>query len=382
MSSDSLKVAIVHDELVRRGGAEIVLEELLRIFPRADVFALYAGNTPKMTVDGTTYTIKTSSLQKLPLWFRLHPGRLLPFLPQAAEQFDLSPYELVLSSASGFAKAIVTRSDILHICYCHTPTRYLWDAYQASIKNRPNVHIPLRFLLHYLRMVDFAAAQRPDAYIANSEYTKSRIQTYYRRESVVVYPPIDTEFFTPNRNISKSIQKPEGYFLCVGRLTQEKRFDQAIQVVEKLGLNVKIVGTGSDEKRLKKLAGKHTEFLGNISREQLRETYRSARALIQPGVEDFGMSSVEALACGIPVIAYGKGGITEIIVNGVQGILYNAPLPEVLAEAMRQFLRIERAFHPGNLQKRAMKFGTEAFRASIREQVEYMLQVRNTKDTL
>jgi glycosyltransferase involved in cell wall biosynthesis len=151
-----------------------------------------------------------------------------------------------------------------------------------------------------------------------------------------------------------------------------------MQVVEKLGLQLKIVGVGNDEDRLKKLAGKHTEFLGQVSREQLRDLYRQARAFIQPGVEDFGMASVEALACGIPVIAYGKGGISEIVVNGVQGILYQDQLPETLAEAMRQFLRIERAFYPGNLQKRAMMFSREAFQTGISEQVEHILQVRNT----
>ncbi|MEK7499380.1 MAG: glycosyltransferase, partial [Patescibacteria group bacterium] len=271
-----LKVAIVHDELIRRGGAEVVLEELLKIYPQADVFALYAGNVPKMTVDGKTYDIKTSSLQKMPLWFRMHPGRLLPFLPQAAEQFDLSSYDVVISSASGFAKGVVTRSGVPHICYCHTPTRYLWDGYQNVLKNRKGNNIVLRLLFHYLRMVDFTAAQRPDAYIANSKYTASRIKTYYRKESSVVYPPIDTDFYTPLRSAFAGATggAAPGFFLCVGRLTREKRFDHAIQVAEKLGLKLKIVGVGRDEARLKKIAGKHTEFLGAVSKEQLRDLYR------------------------------------------------------------------------------------------------------------
>ncbi|MDA1169124.1 MAG: glycosyltransferase [bacterium] len=374
MPTNSLKVAIVHDELIRRGGAEIVLEELLRMYPNADVFALYAGNVPKMTVSGKTYNIQTSSLQKMPLWFRMHPGRLLPFLPQAAEQFDLSSYDVVISSASGFAKGIVTRSGVPHICYCHTPTRYLWDGYQNVLKNRRGKNIALRLLFHYLRMVDFTAAQRPDAYIANSEYTKSRINTYYRMHSTVVYPPIDTNFYVPGS--AQSMKKD--YFLCVGRLTREKRFDHAIQVAEKLGLQLKIVGVGRDESRLKKIAGSQTEFLGAVSQEQLRDLYRSARAFIQPGVEDFGMSSVEALACGTPVIALGKGGILEIVTNGVQGVLYRDQLPENLAEAIRQFLRIERAFYPGNLQRQAMRFSTEVFRSGIAKQVEHLLSLRNT----
>ncbi|HLC49364.1 MAG TPA: glycosyltransferase [Candidatus Andersenbacteria bacterium] len=376
MPTNPPKIAIVHDELIRRGGAEIVLEELLTMYPQADVYALYAGNVPKMTINGKTYDIKTSSIQKMPLWFRKHPGRLLPFLPQAAEQFDLSSYDLVISSSSGFAKGVVTRSGVPHLCYCHTPTRYLWDSYQAVLSNRHGKNILFRLLSHYLRMVDFTIAQRPDAYIANSEYTKSRITTYYRKDSVVVYPPIDTNFFLPGN--AQNLKRE--YFLCVGRLTKEKRFDHAIHVAEKLGLHLKIVGVGSDEVRLKNIAGKYTEFLGKVSKEELRDLYRSARALIQPGIEDFGMAAVEALACGTPIIAYGKGGILEIVTNGVHGILYQDQLPETLAEAIRQFLRIERAFYPGNLQKRAMKFGRAAFQKGISEQVEHLFRLRNTSN--
>jgi len=297
----------------------------------------------------------------------------LPLLPQAAEQFDLSGYDLVISSASGFAKGVVTRSSVPHLCYCHTPTRYLWDASLAVLAHRSRSRLLLRLLFHYLRMVDFTAAQRPDVYITNSLYTKSKIQTYYRRTSNVVYPPIDTTFFTPSRSTGKRT-----YFLCVGRLSREKRFDHAIAVAEKLGFNLIIAGTGQDEKRLKRLAGRHTTFVGKVSQEQLRDLYRGARALIQPGVEDFGMAAVEALACGTPVVALGEGGILEIIRPGVQGIVYDDPLPESLAEAIRQFLRIERAFHPSNLQKCAMRFTVEKFREGISREVEHLLNVRNT----
>ena len=374
MMSTDLKVALVHDELTRRGGAEMVLEELLCMYPQADVYALYAGNTPKMTLNGKTYTIRTSSLQKFPAWMRKRPGRLLPFLPQAAEQFDLSPYDIVISSASGFAKGVITRSHVPHLCYCHTPNRYLWDSSHAVLKNNKRLSIILRMLFHYLRMVDFAFAQRPDAYISNSLYTKLRVERYYRKKSSVVYPPVDTHFFTPNH----TFKQKQNYFLLVGRLTREKKFDQAIEVAEKLGLHLKIAGTGADEARLRKIAGKHTEFLGKVDRETLRDLYRGARAYIQPGVEDFGIAAVEALACGTPVIALGKGGVLEIVRRGVHGILYDDALPELLAEAIRQFMRIEMAFHAGNLQKQAMNFSTESFRQAISHEVEYLLQVRNT----
>ncbi|MEO6078043.1 MAG: glycosyltransferase [Candidatus Andersenbacteria bacterium] len=367
------KVALVHDELIRRGGAEQVLEELIRMYPNADIYSLYAGNKPSLTVDGKKYKIHTSSLQKWPAWFRKHPGRMLPFLQQAVEEFDLSQYDIVISSVSGFAKGVITRSNVPHLCYCHTPTRYLWDAsHTVSNKRRFSKYI-LNFLFHYLRMIDFASAQRPDAYIANSNYTKHKIQTYYKRDSVVVYPPIDTQFFTPS---SKLLKKE--YFLCVGRLTSEKKFDHAIAVAEKLQMRLIIAGTGNDYRRLRRMAGKYTEFTGRVDKETLRALYRNARALIQPGVEDFGMTAVEALACGTPVIAYGEGGVAEIVRDGAHGILYKEQLPETLAEAIRQFLRLEHKFLAGNLQTQALLFSVDKFRKGIQKQVENCMQLRNT----
>lgn len=370
------RIAIVHDELIRRGGAEEVLEELVRMYPQADIYALYAGNVPKMTIDGVTHDIKTSSLQKLPTWFRKHPGRMLPFLPQAAEQFDLSKYDLVISSSSGFAKGVVTRSQIPHLCYCHTPTRYLWDATLAVTKKYKVLGFPLQLLFHYLRMVDFAAAQRPNAYIANSKYTQQKIQMYYRRESTIVYPPINTTFFTPS--FAKASDGKPPYLLCVGRLTPEKHFDQVIAVAEKLQIPLVIAGTGSEYKRLRAMAGKYTSLVGRVDRESLRELYRNARAFVQPGVEDFGMASVEALACGTPVIALAEGGASEIVTNGVHGVLYQECLPETLGEAIRQFLRLEHSFNTSKLQQQAMKFSADNFRKGIAKQVEYLLQLRNT----
>ena len=224
-------------------------------------------------------------------------------------------------------------------------------------------------------MLDFTFAQRPDAYIANSQYTKHKIKTYYRKDSVVVYPPIDTHFYTPSF-AKASDGKP--YFLCVGRLTPDKKFDHAILVAEKLGLKLIIAGTGRDKNRLEKMAGKHTHFAGAVPKEKLRELYRNARALIQPGIEDFGMTAAEALACGTPVIAYGAGGITEIARNGVHGILYPEQLPETLAEALRTFIAKEKTFSASRLQQHALQFSVDRFREGVAKQVEHLLEVRNT----
>lgn len=363
MSLGDLKVALVHDELVRRGGAEQVVEELLHIFPQADVYALYSSNNPRLTAGGKTYVIHTTFLQKFPLWFRRHPRRLVALLAHAVERIDLSDYDLVISSSSAFAKGVITRSNIPHICYCHTPTRYLWERRERGMRALGQ---------HFLRLADFAGGQRPDSYLANSRYTAQRVWRYYRRRSAVVYPPIHTEFYTP-------LPIPRLHFLAVGRLVQSKYFDQAITVCEKLRLPLRIVGVGQKYKQLKQLAGKYTTFLGKLSDEQLREQYRGARALLQPGVEDFGMASVEALACGTPIIAVNAGGIREIVTSPTLGILYRESQPELLAEAIRQFLERDEPFNPATLQQAALKFSRAQFAAGITKTVEATLSARQNE---
>jgi glycosyltransferase involved in cell wall biosynthesis len=351
-------MALVHDELTRRGGAEVVFEELAELFPQADLFTLYAGRA-QMRVAEALRPVRTSFLQRLPTWFRRHPGRLLPLLSYAAEQFDFANYEVVISSASGFAKAIITRSLVPHICYCHTPTRYLWDdAATAWRQAPPGAKWAARLLLHYLRLIDYAAAARVTIFIANSEYTQARIAKYYRRQSEVIYPPVKTDFFTPASTTKK-------YFLAVGRLTPSKNFEQAIRVCEKLELPLIIVGSGREEWRLKHLAGKHTRFTGAVTDKELRQLYRGAQALLQPGIEDFGLASAEALACGTPVIACGEGGSREIVSSSQLGILYQGATEEALGEGIGRFLRSGRRYSPEILQKSTLRFSTASFRHNI-----------------
>ncbi|MCH8748508.1 glycosyltransferase [Patescibacteria group bacterium] len=377
MSKKTLSVALVHDELIRRGGAETVLEELLRLYPEADVYSLYAG-VPRIVVDDISYPVQTTYLQRLPLWFRRHPRRLLLLLPNAAEQIDLAHYDVVISSSSGFAKAVVTRSLVPHICYCHTPTRYLWDAhdevYQRTTKLKRFLAAPV---LHRLRLVDFAAAQRVDTFVANSHWTQQRIRSFYGRASQVIYPPVDTTFYTPFRSAGNSAtsraqnlpadQRP---FLCVGRLTASKYFDRAIQVCEKLALPLIIVGTGYEASRLRKLAGRHTRFVNYISREQLRTYYRTARALLQPAAEDFGIAAVEAQACGLPVIAYGIGGASETVLPTKTGLLYDTPNLEALADAVRRFIDLEPTLEPAIITQHAGQFSTARWRDAMLSVVE------------
>jgi glycosyltransferase involved in cell wall biosynthesis len=372
MSLGDLKVALVHDELTRRGGAEIVFEELAAMFERADLYALYAGE-PRLLSGGTARSVHTSFLQRLPVWFRRHPSRLLPLLPQAAEQFDLSSYDVVISSASAFAKSLVTRVNVPHICYCHAPTRYLWNSGNEAPGRVPRLlRAPGKAALHYLRLVDFAAAQRVDLFAANSEFTRQGIATYYRRPSDVVYPPIDTAFYTPQPRGSHK----KDYFLAVGRLTDAKNFDQAVRVSEKMRLPLIVVGTGAAKQRLRSLAGNQVRFVGRVSDEELRSYYRGARAFLQPGEEDFGMAAAEALACGTPVIAYGGGGSAEVVQHGRTGILYDDPREEALAEALRQFLMTPRSFPSEMLQQSVLKFSRQRFREGIEKIVQKALETR------
>lgn len=386
MSQPTLKVALVHDELVRRGGAEIVFEELIRIFPQAEVYTLYAGNKPIVDVDGKRYHVRTSFLQTLPLWFRRHPSRMLPFLLYAAERFDFSAFDIVISSSSGFAKGIITRASIPHLCYCHTPTRYLWDATHEVTKT---YRAPFRFmgkvLLHFLRLADFAAAQRPNVLVANSSYTKERIRRVYRRESDVIYPPIDTAFYTPLPAVAKAMAgaalsgsvgrgTTSAPFVTLGRLTRTKYIEHAIIACEKLGLPLVVIGSGSDEKRLRTFARRHAKFLGKVSQAEVREQLRGARALLQPGIEDFGMAAAEALACGTPVIAFNEGGVKEIVRPTKDGVLYDSQQPEQLAEAIHRFLAIESTFERAALQRQAGQFSRYRFAEGMQRMVMKTLQ--------
>lgn len=369
------KVAIIHDEFTRRGGAEVVVEEMLRLIPQAQLFALYAG-TPKIRVGDREMRIKCSFLQKLPLWWRRHPSRMLPLLPQAAEQFDLAGFDLVISSASGFCKGVITRVDVPHLCYCHTPTRYLWEATHDAIKATwPGGRWLARLVLHYLRLVDFAAAQRVDRFAANSKYTQKRIANYYRRTSDVIYPPIDTAFFTPAAEENKfQLNRQDRYFLCVGRCNANKRFDQVIKVMNKLGYPLVVIGRGRESKKWQRLAGDRTKFVGQVDRIELRKYYRQARALIQPGIEDFGMAAAESLACGTPVIALGKGGVMEIVRPDETGIVYEDQSEEELAEALRRFNLLEKKFTRERLQNSVLRFSQRKWQTAMLSVMQTMLK--------
>jgi len=314
-----MKVALVHDHLAQDGGAEKVLKVLSDMFPRAPIYTLlYERKNAVKYYQGRQ--IETSIIQKLPGGVN-HYQWYMPFMPMAVEFFDMSNYDLVISDSSSFAKGVITSSQTLHLCYCHTPTRYLWsDTHQYINELHYNKYFKkiISLVLNYIRMWDKLAADRVDAYIANSEFVAKRIKKYYKRDSVVIYPPVETEKFKISQTVGD-------YFLIGGRLAPYKRVDLAVEACKKTGKKLKIFGQGVDLPRLKNLArgAGNIEFLGRVDDAVLAELYGRSLAFIHPQEEDFGITAVEVQASGRPVIAYRRGGALETVEEGVTGEFFN-----------------------------------------------------------
>ena len=356
-----MKVALVHDHLAQDGGAERVLKVLAEIFPEAPIYTLLFE--PKNADKYYRHRrIETSIIQKLPGGIS-HYQWYMPFMPMAVEFFDMSGYDLVISDTSSFAKGIITSSHTLHICYCHTPTRYLWsDTHQYINELKYNKYFKkvISLVLNYIRMWDKLAADRVDEYIANSRFVAGRIKKYYKRESVVIYPPVETEKF----KISDSIAD---YFLIGGRLAPYKRIDVAVETFKKTGKKLKIYGDGVDLLRLKKMARGHKniEFLGWVDDAAKAELYSHSLAFIHPQEEDFGITAVEAMASGRPVIAYRSGGALETVQDGITGIFFDEQTPESLAEAINKFDASK--FDSKIIRQHAEKYSVARFKKEIGE---------------
>ena len=366
-----MRIALVHDYLVQYGGAERVLEAFSEIWPEAPVYTLLYDGRKMLRLGGEDFLrdqqIRTSFLQKFPFSKSYH--RLFSFLmPLAVEQFDFSSFDVVLSDSASFAKGIITKADTLHICYCHTPTRYVWDDCHKYL-DEYGWSAPIRFVapafISYLRLWDKAAAGRPDKLIANSFFVRQRIRKYYNREAEVIYPPVETANFAP---ASKSIIGD--YYLMVGRFLPYKRFDIVIEAFNNLKRPLKIIGAGPDEKRLKKMARSNVEFLGWLQPGEpaLREYYQNAKAFIFPQKEDFGLAAVEAMAVGRPVIAYGAGGALETVKEGETGLFFRNQTPESLIEAVLKFEKTTFDFQ--KISNWAKNFDKEIFKKKIRNFVE------------
>lgn len=352
-----MRVALVHDHLIQQGGAERVLEALQAIYPDAPTFTLYY-DAENLKADFGHKEIRTSFIQKLPFAKRLFRW-LLPLMPYATETYDLSDFDVVISSTSAFAKGVITSPSTVHICYCHTPTRYLWSdtaSYVDELKASGIVKKILPFFLTHLRLWDKAAADRTDLFLANSKTVQNRIKKYYRRESTVMHPPVDTNKFTLSNEEKK-------YFLAGGRLVSYKRFDLIIQAFNKMNKPLKIFGTGPAETELRKIAGPTITFLGRVSDSERARLFANSLAFIHPQEEDFGLTAVESMATGRPVIAYKKGGALETVIDGETGIFFDRQTPEGLIAAVEAF--VPERFDPSRIRTHAEQFSTEHFRKAI-----------------
>lgn len=355
-----MRVALVHDWLTVYGGAERVLLELQRCFPQAPVYtAVYTPD--QLPSEFSQMDVRTSFIQRIPGLARRH--RLsLPLLPLAFEAFDLSDYELVISSSHACAKGVITGPETRHISYIHTPLRYAWDLSHSYLQQElPRWQRPLaQPLLHYLRLWDQLSAQRIDTLLCNSHFVQRRIQKYYHREAQVLYPPVDVPPTPPERN-------PQDFFLVAGRQVSYKRMDLVVETFARLSWPLKVVGDGPANPRLRQLAGPHTEFLGTVSRAELENLYRQARALIFAPLEDFGIMPVEAQAFGCPVIAFGRGGALETVIDGETGLFFKAQSPESLQDALQRFVACENDFRPERLHAQARRFAVPHFVTGLQQ---------------
>lgn len=356
-----MKVALIHDHLAQDGGAEKVLKVFAEMFPDAPIYTLLYD---KKNVDKyyKNRRIEASVIQKLPGGVK-HYQWYMPFMPMAVEFFDLSGYDLVISDASAFAKGIITQPDALHICYCHTPTRYLWsDTHQYIKELKYNKYFKkiISFVLNYIRVWDKLAADRVDLFIANSATVQRRIQKYYRRDSVIIYPPVEIEKF-------KIASEIENYFLAGCRLAPYKRLDLAIEACKLAGKKLKVFGDGVDLNRLKKIAGEsgNIEFLGRVDDETKAELYSKCLAYIHPQDEDFGITAVEAMASGRPVIAFRKGGATETVVEGITGEFFDAQTPAELSKVLENFKANK--YNSEFIRKHAEQYSIEKFKDKIKK---------------
>jgi glycosyltransferase involved in cell wall biosynthesis len=356
-----MKIALVHDYLNQAGGAERVVENLHETYPEAPIYtSIY--DKERMPAVFRSMDIKTSFMQYLPFVMR-HFKKYLPLFPFAFESFDLSNFDTILSSSSAWGKGIRKRKDQTHICYCHSPMRFVWmyEDYMEKEGYGRMVRTILPPVLKWLKAWDLKTAGTVDHFIANSRTTQKRIKLFYGRESDVIHPPVDTSFFKPYNN------KIEDYFLVLSRLNPYKHIDLAVEAFNELGLPLYVVGAGPDWERLRKIAKPNIKFLGRVSDSEIVKYYSGCRAFILPGEEDFGLTPVEAQACGRPVIAYKAGGALESVVEGETGTFFEEQKVFSLVGAVKRFEKM--SFDTKKIREHALKFDKDIFKEKIREYV-------------
>ncbi len=369
-SLSGLKVALVHDWLVSYGGAERVIEEFSRLFPEAPIFtAVYDEKSighafPKERV-------RTSFIQRIPGSTKFY-RKTLSLMPRAFEEFDLSGYDLVLSSSSSCAKGVLTSASTLHISYVHTPMRYAWDLYPEYLAEAGFLtRLGMRRQMPGIRQWDALSGQRVDRFLANSREVASRIHKTYRRDAAVLHPPVSTDFFAPKADP----ENHNGYYLILSRFVPYKRIDLAIRACNEMGRKLVVVGSGPQEKELKKMSGPNIQFTGRISDEEIRDYYRQCRAFLFPGFEDFGITPVETQACGRPVVAYGKGGALDSVIPGKTGVFFEEQTVDSLVKGIRRLESIN--WDSDVIRKHAELFDRSKFLAKLRD---FIIGAMNEKE--
>ncbi len=351
-----MKVAIIHYWLFHMRGGEKVVESLCRMFPQADIFT-HCYDPAGVSATIRAHTVTTTFISRLPL-ARSQYKKYLPLMPYALEGLDLSSYDLILSSESGPAKGIIPPPSAVHVCYCHSPMRYLWDQYHlyrrgAGFMTRAIMPV----LAHGLRKWDAVNSMRVDEFVANSRHVARRIGKYYRREAAVVAPPVDVSAFAPCDG-----GEIGDYYLCAGELVAYKRVDLAVDAFTRSGRKLVVIGDGEEGPRLRKRAGPNIQFLGKVPFDTLKHHFARCRALVFPGEEDFGIIPVEVMASGRPIIAYGRGGILDTVIDGHTGLLFDEQTVDGLIDAIERFEdEIERHLDPYGLVAHAGQFSEGAF---------------------
>ena len=354
-----MNVALIHDHLVQDGGAERVAKALLEIFPDSPFFTLL-HNKKKADPDFDKYKIKTSFLQSIPgasRWFEWP----LPLMPSATEHYDLGKYKLLISSCSIFSKGIIPGPGSTHICYCHTPPRFLWTDshnYLKELKHGFLIKTFLPLILTSLRQWDKIAAERVDFFIANSREVQKRIKKYYNRDSEIIYPPVETNKFHISNN-------QDNYFLAGGRLVGYKRYDLVINAFNRLNMPLVIFGTGPLENKLREMAKNNIKFVGRVDEKEKANFYSHCQAFINPQLEDFGITAVEAMASGRPVIAFKAGGAMETVAEGKTGTLFEEQTWEDLADKILRFKAQD--YNPETIRAHALQFDKEIFKQKIKQ---------------
>lgn len=371
-----MRVAIVHYWLVSMRGGEKVIEALCDMYPDADIFTL-VYDEGKVSEKIRGHRIIPSFLQHIPGAIR-HYRSLLPLMPFALESMDLRDYDLIISSESGPAKGIIPPPHAVHICYCHTPMRYIWDHYHAY---RGTAGLPARMLMPVLapllRSWDANCSLRVDRFVANSQHVANRIRKYYRRSADVVPPPVAVDEFSPTEKLGD-------FYLCAGQIVPYKRVDLAVEAFTKMRRNLLVIGDGEREdiEALKRIAGPTIRFLGRVSTEILRANLARCRALIFPGEEDFGIVPVEAMASGRPVIAFGRGGALETVVPEQTGLLFDEQTVDALVDAVHLFEEKEGLFRPEAIRMHAARFGSHKFQTSMQRIIGDELAARKSSSAV